>query len=87
MSRVDDPRDPRPDARTWNSDVLAGMTDDEQRNEIEGLVTRAIEESRRRLGTLGPGDISERKAQMPTITRIVSTPEERGARGRREDER
>ena len=84
---VDDAGDPRPDARTWSSDVLDGMTDDEQQREVEGLVTRAIEESRRRLGELQPGDISERKAQMPTITRVVSAPEERAARGRREDER
>ena len=84
---VADAPDPRPDARTWSSDVLDGMTDDEQQREVEGLVTRAIEESRRRLGELQPGDISERKAQMPTITRVVSAPEERAARGRREDER
>lgn len=87
MSRVDDPRDPRPDAREWNSDVLRGMTGEERQREVEGLVSRAIEESRARIGPVRPGDISERKAHMPTVTRVVSTPDERAGRGRREDER
>jgi hypothetical protein len=44
------------------------------------MLQRALEESRRRIGELRPGGISDRKGAFPTVTELVSTPEERAAR-------
>jgi hypothetical protein len=59
---------------------------EEQAHEMETLVRQAIDESRRRVGPLRPGDIGVRKGAVPTITHVVSTPEERAARRQERDE-
>jgi hypothetical protein len=76
----------RPDPRTWSSDVLRDMSPGERAREMEILVCQAIDESRRRVGPLRPGDIGVRKGAVPTITHVVSTPEERAARRQERDE-
>jgi hypothetical protein len=87
MSHMDEPNAAaRPDPRKWSSDVLRGMSPEEQAHEMETLVRQAIDESRRRVGPLRPGDIGVRKGAVPTITRVVSTPEERAARQQERDE-
>ncbi len=48
---------------------------------------RVIDEARRRNGPIGPDDIGVRKGELPTITELVSTPEERAAQARREERR
>jgi hypothetical protein len=81
MSPMDDAKqDPRPDPRTWSSDDLDGLSPDERRRQVEAMLQRALEESRRRIGELRPGGISDRKGAFPTVTELVSTPEERAAR-------
>lgn len=87
MSPMDGEPDPRPDPTTWSSDDVRGLTDEERGQQLEDLVLRAVEESRRRIGELRPGDISDRKGRMPTITELVSTPEDRAARAEQERRR
>lgn len=88
MSPMDDAtEDPRPDPRTWSSDDLEGLSPEERKRQVEGMLQRALEESRRRIGELRPGDISDHKGRMPTITEVVSTPEERAARAEQERRR
>lgn len=87
MSPMDDAPDPRPDPRTWSSDDLRGLSEEERGQQLEDVVLRAIEESRRRIGELRPGDISDRKGALPTITEVVSTPDERAARAEQDRRR
>lgn len=88
MSRMDDAtQDPRPDPRTWSSDDLEGLSPDERRRQVEAMLRRALEESSERVGELRPGDISDRKGALPTVTELVSTPEERAARAEQDRRR
>jgi len=87
MRPMDGEPDPRPDPTSWSSDDLRGLTDEERAQQLEDVVLRDVEESRRRIGELRPGDIRDRKGRMPTITELVSTPEERAARAEQERRR
>lgn len=88
MSRMDDAtQDPRPDPRTWSSDDLDGLSPEERQRQVAAMLQRALEESSRRVGELRPGDISDRKGALPTVTRLVSTPEERAARAEQDRRR
>jgi hypothetical protein len=69
-----------PDPQSRSSDGLDGLSHEERRRQVEGMLRRALEESSRRVGELRPGDISDRKGAFPTVTEVVSTPEERAAR-------
>ncbi|NHT19070.1 hypothetical protein [Cellulomonas sp. IC4_254] len=71
-----------PDPQSWSSDDLDGLSPEERRRQVEGMLRRVLEESSRRVGELRPGDISDRKGALPTITHLVSTREERSRPGR-----
>jgi len=70
-----------PDPQRWSSDELDGLSPEERRRQVGGMLRRALEESSRRVGELRPGDISDRKGAFPTVTEVVSAPEERSRAG------
>jgi hypothetical protein len=94
VSTVDDAmQDPGPAARLraieeearagrrWTIEELLAMTSRERVTAQEAMMHRAIEEEDRRDGPLRPGDLGLEKGRLPTITRLVSTPEERSRPG------
>jgi|GEM_PF-3948595 len=73
--------------RRWSIDELLAMTSEERVTAQEAMTRRAIEEEDRRDGPLRPGDLGLEKGRLPTITRLVSTPEERAARAEQDRRR
>ena len=69
--------------RRWSIDELLAMPPLERVTAQEGMRRRAIDEEDRMYGPLQPGDIGIEKGRLPTITTLVSTPEDR-ARARKE---